>query len=147
MEQLAHNETQSADLPVTPGPEGAAALVQAPAPGQQELAGTENGEARQYKTLGIRVDNELHAKLSFISQLRESSLQGEIVQAIRDRVEAAQQDEELIAKAAEVREQIEREARARQEAIAGMFGSVAVDAAVEEPAKSADRRSGRRTGQ
>ena len=66
---------------------------------------------RQYKTLGIRVDNELHARLSFISQLRESTLQGEIVQAIRDRVEAAQQDPELIAKAEEVRAQAEREAR------------------------------------
>ena len=99
--------------------------------GQQAIEGTENGEAKQYKTLGIRVDNELHAKLSFISQLRESSLQGEILAAVRERVERAQEDPDLIAKAAEVRAQIEAEAKARQAAIAGMFGSVAVEGEVE----------------
>ena len=141
MEQLPHDETLQAEVP-----DAAQVPTEAGVPGQQELAGTENGEARQYKTLGIRVDNELHAKLSFISQLRENSLQGEIVQAIRDRVEAAQQDEELIEKAAAVREQIEREARARQEAIAGMFGSIAVSAAVDRPAKPGSRRGHRGSG-
>ena len=100
---------------------------------------------RQYKTLGIRVDNELHAKLSFISQLRDSTLSGEIVQAIRDRVEAAQADPELIEKAAEVRAQIEREARARQEAIAGMFGATALTGAADSPKQTA-RRSSRGAG-
>jgi predicted transcriptional regulator len=111
--------------------------------GQHELAGIDNPEAKQYKTLGIRVDNELHAKLSFISQLRESTLQGEIVQAVRDRVEAAQSDPELIEKAAEVRAQIEREAQARQAAIAGMFGSTATSGAgvaVESPLPRTRRR-------
>jgi hypothetical protein len=124
--------------------------VETPAPGlpvasdeQQALEGTESGEAKQYKTLGIRVDNELHARLSFITQLRDSTLQGEILAAIRDRVAAAQQDPELIAKAAEVRAQIEAEARARQAAIAGMFGSVAVASEVETPARPPGRRSSR----
>ena len=110
--------------------------------GQQELEGL---EAKQYKTLGIRVDNELHAKLSFITQLRETTLSGEIVAAIRDRVAAAQEDPDLIAKAAEVRAQIEREARARQEAIAGMFGSVALSGEAETSTKPAGRRGGRAT--
>jgi hypothetical protein len=99
---------------------------------------------RQYKTLGIRVDNDLHAKLSFISQLRDSTLSGEIVQAIRDRVEAAQADPELIEKAAEVRAQIEREARARQEAIAGMFGATALagtNSSPQEPTRRSQRGS------
>lgn len=99
---------------------------------------------RQYKTLGIRVDNELHAKLSFISQLRESTLSGEIVQAIRDRVEAAQADPELIEKAAEVRAQIEREARARQEAISGMFGgALAVAMTTDQSCGRSTRRGSR----
>ena len=99
---------------------------------------------RQYKTLGIRVDNELHARLSFISQLRESTLSGEIVQAIRDRVEAAQADPELIEKAAEVRAQIEREARARQEAISGMFGgALAVATTTDESSGRSTRRGSR----
>ena len=112
-----------------------------PAAGQQELDGVDNAEAKQYKTLGIRVDNELHAKLSFITQLRETTLSGEIVAAIRDRVEAAQEDPGLIAKAAEVRAQIEREAQARQAAIAGMFGSVALSGEVEKPTKPTGRRN------
>ena len=133
-----------AELVAAAGAEGAPTQpdLLATGQGQGELASTDNLEAKQYKTLGIRVDNELHARLSFISQLRESTLQGEIVQAIRDRVEAAQSDPDLIAKAAEVREQIEREARARQEAIAGMFGSVALATEAESP-----KPTGRRTRQ
>jgi predicted transcriptional regulator len=103
----------------------------------------EGVEARQYKTLGVRLDNELHTRLSFISQLRDSTLQGEIVQAIRERVEAAQTDPELIEKAAEVRAQIEREAQARQAAIAGMFGSTALSSETERPARATGRRGTR----
>lgn len=98
---------------------------------------------RQYKTLGIRVDNDLHARLSFITQLRGGTLTSEILDAIRGHVDAAQQDPELIAKAEEVRAQIEREAEARRAAIAGMFGSVAVSAVAEAPASRSGRRSAR----
>lgn len=58
-------------------------------------------------------------------------------------MDAAQQDPELIEKAAAVREQIEQEARARQEAIAGMFGSVAVQSASDTAPKPSSRRSSR----
>ena len=143
-------ETQP-ETPPTPAELAAAGAEGAPAQpdllttgqGQGELTSTDSLEAKQYKTLGIRVDNELHARLSFISQLRESTLQGEIVQAIRDRVEAAQSDPELIAKATEVRAQIEAEAKARQAAIAGMFGSAAVAMTIEQPSSTGSRRGSR----
>ena len=110
-------------------------------PSQVELPGTESLDAKQYKTLGIRVDNDLHARLSFISQLRDSTLSGEIVQAIRSHVDTAQADPELIAKAEEVRAQIEREAEARRAAIAGMFGATALSGTVETAARPSGRRS------
>jgi hypothetical protein len=142
MEQAPDTQTSQASLPVA-GTEDSTVNT-ALGVGQGELTSTDNLEAKQYKTLGIRVDNELHAKLSFITQLRDSTLQGEILEAIRSRVEAAQQDPDLIAKAAEVRAQIEAEARARQAAIAGMFGATAVAGAVEQTVKPSSRRSTRR---
>ena len=111
--------------------------------GQTPLPGTETIDTRQYKTLGIRVDNDLHARLSFISQLRESTLSGEIIQAIRGHVDAAQADPDLIAKAEEVRTQIEREAEARRAAIAGMFGSTALTGKVDAPTPPSVRRQRR----
>lgn len=84
-------------------------------------------EEPRYKTLGVRLDERLHSQLSFIAQLTESTLADEIRRSIEARVEAAQQDPELVARAEATRAEIEREARARQQAIAGFFGSVAVD--------------------
>jgi hypothetical protein len=98
---------------------------------------------RQYKTLGVRVDTDLHARLSFITQLKGGTLNGEIVDAIRGHVEAAQQDPDLVAKAEEVRAQIEREAEARRAAIAGMFGTAAITGATERADRGPSRRSRR----
>jgi predicted transcriptional regulator len=98
---------------------------------------TEEQELQRYKTLGIRLDEDLHARLSFIAQLTGSTLSDEIRRAIEARVVAAQDDPELGARAEAVRAEIEREAQARQQAIAGFFGK----AAVEGPASP---RSGRR---
>ena len=101
----------------------------------------EQGEER-YKTLGVRLGEELHAQLSFIAQLQGTSLAEEIRQSIEARVLAAQDDPELIARAEAVRTQIEREAQARRQAIAGFFGKAATEAVVSNPA--APERSSRR---
>ena len=102
----------------------------------------ENG--RRYKTLGIRLEEDVHAQLSFITQLTGSTLQDEIKRSIEARIVAAQSDPELIARAQEVREQIEREAKARQAAIAGLFGAAALSTEVE--GKAAPNRRGRSGG-
>jgi predicted DNA-binding protein len=100
-------------------------MEQQPQPEQEQ---TQQAEQR-FKTLGVRLDEELHTRLSFIAQLSGSSLTEEIRRAIETRVETAQADPELIARAEAVRTEIEREAHARQEAIAGFFGQVAVEGA------------------
>ncbi len=100
-----------------------------------------NPEQQRFKTLGVRVDEELHAQLTFIAQLTDSTIADEIRRSIEERVVAAQSDPELIARAEEVRAEIEREAQARQQAIAGLFGSLAVgsEAAPSRPTKRTSR--------
>ncbi len=86
---------------------------------------------KHLRTLAVRLDESIHAQLQFIAQLRGSSISDEIRRAVENRIETAQDDPELIARAQTVREEIEREAAARSAAIAGFLGSSAVEAAVE----------------
>lgn len=96
-------------------------------------------QEQRYKTLGVRLDEELHAQLSFIAQLSGTSLAEEIRRSIEARVSAAQDDPDLIARAEAVRAQIEREAEARRTAISGFFGKIAVEATTETGKVSAAR--------
>lgn len=73
------------------------------------------------KTLGIRLQPDIHAQLSFIAQLRDGTITDEIQIAIATHIAAAKDDPELASKAAEARAEIEREAAARQQAIATLF--------------------------
>lgn len=73
------------------------------------------------KTLGIRLQPDVHAQLSFIAQLRDGTITDEIQTAIVEHVARAKEDPELASKAAEARAEIEREAAARQQAIATLF--------------------------
>src|SRR6266571_4117143 len=93
---------------------------------QQSQSQPAEEEQQRFKTLGVRVDEELHAQLTFIAQLTGNTIADEIRNSIEARVQAAQADPDLIARAEEVRAQIEREAQARQQAIAGLFGKLAV---------------------
>jgi hypothetical protein len=104
---------------------------------QQPQQPAEEEQAR-FKTLGVRVDEELHAQLTFIAQLNGNTIADEIRRSIEARVEAAQKDPELIARAEQVRAEIEREAQARQQAIASLFGRLAVGS------ETTPTRSGRR---
>lgn len=109
---------------------------------QSEQQPEQAAQAEQrYKTLGVRLEEDLHARLSFIAQLSGSSLADEIRRSIEARVDAAQDDPELVARAQAVRAEIEREAQARQQAIAGFFGEVAVGGAASEGGSSRRRAS------
>lgn len=79
-----------------------------------------------YKTLAFKLEEETHAKLHFIAQLRGSNAAREARLAIESHLANAQQDPELIARADQARQAIEREAAARAAAIAGFMGSTAV---------------------
>lgn len=75
------------------------------------------------KTLAIRLDDELHAQLSVLAQLSETSLTDEIRQAIESHLEAKRANPELSKRAKQVAEDIEHEAQARQAAISTLFGA------------------------
>lgn len=82
----------------------------------------------QFRTIAVRVQDNLHTKLSFIAQLAGTSLSDEIRSAIESRIATAQDDPELIKRAQAAREEIEREAAARSAAIAGFMGDTATRA-------------------
>lgn len=90
---------------------------------------------RGVKTLGIKLKPDVHAQLSFIAQLRDGTITDEIQIAIAERIARAKSDPELVSKAAEARAEIEREAAARQQAIATLFADGG------EPSTTRPRRS------
>ena len=109
----------------------------------RDQANASEQKEKHLRTLAVRLDEGLHTQLHFIAQLRGSSISDEIRRAIENRLATAQDDAELVARAHEVREEIEREAAARSAAIAGFLGSQAISAAIEnEPASSTKTRRG-----
>ncbi len=75
------------------------------------------------KTLAIRLEPELHAQLVIIAQLQGSTITDEIRSAIEHHILAIKGSPELSAKAGAVLEEIERDANARRDAIAALFGN------------------------
>lgn len=104
----------------------------------EQAQGVED-QAQRFKTLGVRIEEDLHAQLTFIAQLSGSTIADQIRLSIEARVLAAQEDPELVARAEEVRAEIEREAEARKQAIANLFGKTAVNSEVEPPRSSGGR--------
>ncbi len=112
------------------------------------------------KTLAIRLEDELHAQLSVLAQLRESTITDEIRMALESHLERQKTSPELSGRAQAVLEEIERESQARQAAIATLFGTIEASAspvpadeavnATSEPqgdeVKASVKRSGRSPG-
>jgi hypothetical protein len=98
---------------------------------------------RGVKTLGIKLKPDVHAQLSFIAQLREGTITDEIQTAIAEHIARAKDDPELANRAAEARAEIEREAVARQQAIATLFadGAEPTAARPHRTAKGGDTSS------
>jgi hypothetical protein len=86
---------------------------------------TPDESAKGVKTLGIKLKPDVHAQLSFIAGLRDGTITDEILIAITAHIARAKDDPELRNKAAAAREEIEREAAARQQAIATLFDGTA----------------------
>src|SRR5712691_11409649 len=74
------------------------------------------------KTLAIRLEEELHARLSVLAQLEGITLTDAIRQAIESYVEQQRSETDLTARAGQALEEIEREASARREAIQSLLG-------------------------
>ncbi|MFI6169047.1 hypothetical protein ACIBCN_19875 [Nocardia sp. NPDC051052] len=88
----------------------------------------------QEKKLAVGLNPYRHTQLTWIAQLRGSTMNAEFLKAIDAHIEAAKHDPHLIAKADEVRAAIEQDAKAKQAALANLFqASVPAD----EPSDSA----------
>lgn len=99
-----------------------------------------NTNERKVKTLAIRLDPELHTQLSVIAQLSGSTITGEIRAAIASHLEAKTANADLAGAAAEMLEEIERDAAIRREALAGLLNQSS------EPTKPKPTRSSGRKG-
>ncbi len=96
----------------------------------------DNGTSRgSVKTLAIRLEPDVHAQLSLIAQLRGRTITDEIRTALEAHLAAAKAAPELAAQADSVLDEIEREASARREAIATLFGT---SVATETPSQSGE---------
>lgn len=121
-----------------------------PTPEQQphDQAGTEalTGDVpeqieQRFKTIAVRVGEQLHSQLQFLAQLSGTSISEEIRTAIQGRITAAHDDPELVARAQQVREEIERDAAARTAAIAGFMGHKATAGTAKKPGTARAGRS------
>ncbi|MGV9676428.1 hypothetical protein ACWDSJ_14215 [Nocardia sp. NPDC003482] len=88
-------------------------------------------------TLAIRIDTARHAQLTWIAELRGSSLKAECFNAVDAYIEAAKNDPDLMTRANAARAAIEEEARARQAAIDNLFTATPPPPPVQEPDASA----------
>lgn len=104
-------------------------------------AQTSELQEQRYKTIAVRVEENLHTQLQFISDLAGTSLSEEVRKAIEARIASAQDDPTLIERAQKVREQIEREAAARTAAIAGFMGATATTATASKPGQRSRRNT------
>lgn len=81
---------------------------------------TSNGRV---KTLGIRFEADIHADMALIASLRGTSFQAEVLEACRAHVASVKASPELASKADDALAEIEREAAARKESFARLFGN------------------------
>ena len=75
------------------------------------------------KTLAIRLDDDVHARLVILAKLADISLTDAIRQAIETQIQVMSSDPDLQAKADALRKEIEREAREQQRALSLLFGA------------------------
>ncbi|MGL4340460.1 MAG: ribbon-helix-helix protein, CopG family [Rhodoglobus sp.] len=77
------------------------------------------------KTLAIRLDDDLHARLSVLAKLAEIPVSDVIRRAIETELTAMSSDPALSSKASDLQADIERDAAAQRAAIAEIFGTTA----------------------
>lgn len=75
------------------------------------------------KTLAIRLENDVHMQLTLIAQLKGSTITEEIRQAIAAHVVQAKASSDLVSQAESAMAEIEREAAARRDVLAQLFGT------------------------
>lgn len=75
------------------------------------------------KTLAVRLDDELHARIGMLSKLSGMTVTDTIRTAIEKHLDTLASDPAITAKAEELRAEIEKEAELQQQALSALFGS------------------------
>lgn len=87
------------------------------------------------KTLAVRLKGAVHAQLALIANLRGSTITDEINAALDAHIAAAKDAHDLANRADEALADIERDAAARRDAIAALFGTTPPTTATKSPAR------------
>jgi predicted DNA-binding protein len=101
---------------------------------------------RGYKTLAIRLSDELHAQLVLIAGLEGTSLTDAIRTAIEELIERRRADGQLAVQAAKALEEMDQEAATRRQALQALLestGTAGERAAAKAPATPSQSRSRR----
>jgi len=99
------------------------------------------------KTLAIKLEDGTHGQLTAIAQLEGLPVTLLIKQAVEQFIETKRNQPELTARAADVLEEIERDAATRREALATLFGNEPAPATEQkEPMGFSPTRSRRPRG-
>ncbi len=83
---------------------------------------TEAQGAQGFKTIGVKLPDDIHAQLVLIAQLDQQSLTDAIRAAIDGYIERKKGEGDMAARAAQALEEIEREAAQRRGALQALFG-------------------------
>lgn len=75
------------------------------------------------KTLAVRLDDELHARIGLLSKLSGTTVTDTIRTAIENHLEVLANDPMISAKAKELTAEIDKEAELQRQALAALFGS------------------------
>lgn len=87
---------------------------------------TQQSEAgSKFRPLSVGVEDNVRAQLEIIAQLNERSVPAEARCAIQHWIEKSKTDPKVLARAAQVRAEIERESATKQGAIAAIFDAPA----------------------
>lgn len=89
----------------------------------KSLRKEEGPMSKDIKTLAIRLDGDLHARLAILARLRGESVTDLIRQAVESRLDDLAHDPALAAKAKQLQDEIEREANEQKGALAALFPS------------------------
>ena len=81
-----------------------------------------NGQGAAYKVLTVRTSEDTRAQLEVLAQLNERSVTEETRLALEHWVEKAKSDPAVLKRAEQVRDEIEREAETKRNAIAAVLG-------------------------
>jgi predicted DNA-binding protein len=91
------------------------------------------------KTLAVRLDDELHARVGMLSKLSGNTVTDTIRTAIENHLEVLANDPAITAKAKELTAEIDRDAELQRQALKDLFGS----STTSKAAKTTTTRGGR----